>query len=189
MIKEKINNMRAPNGHLSEEQRDWFIELFTKLKPKYCLEIGFAGGRHTATLLNSCNPKKVISIDIDFDYSSGREYIDIIKSKFGNIEFIEQNSSQCLNQSFFQEKFPNGIDYVLVDGGHTYSECESDMNICWEYLNKNGKMIVDDYNSGPPIGISIPEVTNAIEDFAKKYQLQFETIKLNDGKGMAVFTK
>lgn len=188
-IIQNIMDMWHVDGHLSEEQRDYFIDLFTAMKPKYCLEIGFAGGRHTVTMLNSCNPVKVISVDIDFDYNNGREYVEKIKNKFNKIEFIEQDTANIFAPSFFKDKFPNGLDYVLVDGGHTYNECLFDMHSCWDSINKGGIMVVDDYESGPPIGCNIPDVTEAVDQFGRSNKIEFLKLKLNDGKGMAVFIK
>ena len=44
-------------------------ELITKIKPKYALETGFCTGRSTSVVLtNATDLKKMISIDINFDY-------------------------------------------------------------------------------------------------------------------------
>lgn len=177
-------------GHLSQEQKLFYIQLFTKLQPKTCLEIGFAGGRHTATMLCSCSPKKVISVDIDLNYHNGKKSIEKIKNSYNNIEFIEANSNTLLTSNFFLSNFPDGLDYVLVDGGHSYAEALQDMENCYPYLNKGGIMIVDDFESGPPIGCPIPSVDRAVKYFASKNSgLVYETIKLIDGKGMALFHK
>lgn len=189
-IKEKINQLWFhEGGHLSEVQRDFYIDLLTKLNPKTCLEIGFAGGRHTATMLYSCNPTKAISVDIDLNYHGGLGSVEKIKKIFNNIEFIEGNSSHLLNEEFFKVNFPKGVDYVLVDGGHSYNEALNDMVNCYPFLSKNGIMIVDDYESSEPIGCPIPDVDNAVKFFANSNNLSYETIKLSDGKGMAIFKK
>lgn len=189
-IEDKINKLWYKNGgHLSDEQKFFYIELFQKLQPKNCLEIGFAGGRHTATLLCSCSPVKVISIDINFNYQNGRIFIEKIKNEYNNIQFIENDSNILLNSNFFSEHFADGLDYVLVDGGHSYKEAMTDMINCYPYVSQNGIMIVDDYKSSPPLGCSIPSVDKAIEDFANINKIQFETVKLKDGKGMAIFKK
>ncbi len=189
LYENEINTIWAPNGHLSVEQRDWFIDFFIKNSPKYCLEIGFAGGRHTSTLLHSTIPEKLVSVDINFDYGDGRIYVDKLKNKFENIEFYEANSNMLLTTEFIESIFPNGIDYAFVDGGHTYSECMLDMENCWKFINENGVMLVDDYQSGGPVGVSIADVDKAVDEFAEKYAIHFDKVKLSDGKGMAKFIK
>jgi hypothetical protein len=49
-------------------------------------------------------------------------------------------------------------------------------------------MIVDDFESGPPEGWSLPDVKRAVEDFAKSRGLEFETWN-HQGQGMAIFRK
>lgn len=190
-ILNEINNFWSSNiGHLNENQRNKVIELLLDLNPNYILEIGFAGGRHTSTALAACvNLKKMYSIDIDFDYMNGRHKIDLIKNKFGDkIDFIEGDSNKLLNDDFFNEYFPYGIDYVFVDGCHTYNGAIQDMRLCYPRLNDGGLMIVDDYMSGLPDGCNIPAVTNAVDDFSKENSININRWNLN-GKSFAIFTK
>lgn len=188
-IKKNITQLWFNGGHLSTNQRDFYIKLLSELNPQNCLEIGFAGGRHTATMLYSCNPLKAISIDIDFNYHGGQSMVDKIKNKFSNIEFFTGNSIDLLTSDFFNTHFPNGVNYVLVDGGHSYKVASSDIKNCYPYLSQNGILVVDDYKSGGPEGVNIKDVDRAVEDFARESKLAYETIKLEDGKGMAIFKK
>lgn len=188
-IEKAINSLWFPDGHLSEMQKYFYIDLFQKNQPKTCLEIGFAGGRHTVTMMYSCSPSTIVSIDINFNYHNGNIFKEKIKDKFKNIIFIEGNSNKLLDKDFFNKYFPNNIDYVLIDGGHSYEEAITDMENCYPYLTENGIMVVDDYESSGPIGCNIQSVDNAVKDFAKKNSINYETIKLSDGKGMAIFKK
>lgn len=183
-ILSEIQTIWFEDGHLSLGQSSYLIDLLSNLNPKFCLEIGFAGGRHASTLLHSCRPIKVFSIDIDFNYANGREYVDKFKKKFNTIEFYESNSNSILTEEFMKNNFPNGLDYVFVDGGHSYEECLADMKNCFKFLNENGIMLIDDYNSGPPIGIEIEGVDKAVDNFINENDVYFEKIKLSDGKGM-----
>ena len=190
-IVDKINKLWSPKiGHLNENERDKIIEILLELNPRYALEIGFAGGRHTTTVLSTCPMlKHMMSVDIDFDYQGGRSKIELIKAEFGQtIEFIENNSCTLLNDDFFTENFENGLDYIFVDGCHSYNGAKCDMRACYPRLNSGGVMLVDDYMSGPPDGCTIQGVTNAVNDFAKENQLSFETWNVR-GKGLAIFTK
>lgn len=189
LIKENISQLWFDDGHLSIDQRDFYIELISELNPKTCLEIGFAGGRHTVTMLYSCNPTKVLSLDINFNYHGGQNMVDKIKDKFTNIEFITGDSTKLLTSDFFRTHFPNGVDYILVDGGHSYDVAINDIKNCYPHLSKKGILIVDDYKSGGPIGINLKDVDRAVENFAQDSGLTYETVKLKDGKGMAIFRK
>ena len=184
---EKINKFWEDGiGHLSEEQRDFVIHRLEELRPKFCLEIGFAGGRHTSTVLNCCEIVKMVSIDLSFDHSNSREKIELIQSHFSDIEFIEGDSRIVLTNEFFNTHFPKGIDYILVDGGHSFGETLSDMQNCYPYLNNSGLMIVDDYKSKV---CPLPSVDQAVNAFSSSRKIDFEEVGLDDGKGMAIFSK
>lgn len=184
---ERIQSFWSPDiGHLSETQRDFVIHELEQINPSSVLEIGFAGGRHTVTVLSCCKPTKMISMDIDFDYQNGRSKVDLINEQFDNIEFLEENSRTALTEEFFESNFPNGLDYILVDGCHSYGGAISDMEKCYPHLNSGGLMVVDDYQSKV---CPLPSVDRAIEVFAKVSGLEFETVSLSDGKGMALFRK
>jgi len=174
------------DGHLSENQAEFIIERLQNYKTDNVLEIGFAGGRHTYTILSSFNPDNMVSLDINFDYLNGRHKIQDIKQEFGGCKFIEENSVLHINPDFFKEHFPNGVDYVLVDGGHTYNDAMNDMKNCFPFINDGGIMIVDDYESKVcPIG----SVDSAVRDFSEQSGVDFEKVSLEDGKGMAIFIK
>ena len=172
-------------GHLSVKQAKTILEKLKSRNIENVLEIGFAGGRHTYTILKSFNIKNMVSIDIIFTKVC-HEKIDQIKKEFKQIEFIQNDSKAALTESFMKEKFPDGIDYVLVDGGHSYNDAMSDMKNTYRFLNTGGVMIVDDYKSKI---CPIQDVDNAVMDFAKQQGIDYEEVFTEDGKGMAFFIK
>jgi predicted O-methyltransferase YrrM len=187
MINDNILNFWEDKiGHLSKGQAEFILGKLEKLKPSQCLEIGFAGGRHTYCILEVFAPEKMVSLDINFDYQQGRRKIDEIKEKFENCVFIEQDSKRALTEEFMSEHFPEGIDYVFVDGGHHYNDAISDMRNVFPFLKDGGIMIVDDYQSKV---CPLQEVDRAVRDFSAQSGNPFETVSLEDGKGMAVFVK
>ncbi len=172
-------------GHMSKMQAEFIIDtLKEKNNITNVLEIGFAGGRHTYAILKSFNVGKMVTVDIDFDYQKGRRKVDEIKSEFDNVVFVEGDSRKVLDKDFMNEHFPEGIDYVLVDGGHDYETAFLDMVNVFDYMNKDGIMIVDDYKSKV---WACEQVENAVKDFSKQKQVSFTEACLEDGKGMAVF--
>ena len=82
-----IENYWHPWGHLNENERDFLIEQLKKLKPKYCLETGFATGRSAATTLCTIKPEKFISIDINLNYAGkeGLQLLQQLQLVFGKI--------------------------------------------------------------------------------------------------------
>lgn len=173
-------------GHMSVKQAEYILKRLKNHNVQNVLEIGFAGGRHTYAILKSFNPKRMISLDINFDYQGGRKKIHQIKKEFEQIEFVERDSKIALTVEFVKNKFPDGLDYVLVDGGHAYNDAISDMKNTYEFINTNGIMIIDDYKSKI---CPIKDVDNAVVDFARQKNITYEEVFTEDGKGMAIFVK
>lgn len=181
-----LNFWEEEIGHLSEQQAEFILARVKNHPHTSCLEIGFAGGRHTYSILKTFNPKRMISLDINFDYQGGRKKINQIKEEFPNSVFIEQDSKTAINKEFIKQYFPEGIDYALIDGGHQYEDAMFDMTNVYPFINQNGLMIVDDFKSKV---CPLDQVDRAVNTFAENQKLSFEAVSLEDGKGMAIFTK
>ena len=187
-----MNEMWCKKGHFNEDQANLFRELVNKYEPEYAIETGFCTGRSSSALLTNANKlKKMISIDINFDYikPEGRIYKNLLEDNFENFSTIENSSRYILNDDFFKKEFPYGIDWATIDGDHSYNGCLFDLTSVVNHINKNGIIIVDDYKSGPPNGCSIPAVTKACDDFYKENKF-LQKIEWNcKGKGFCIFRK
>lgn len=184
-IVDKISRYWYDKGHLNTDQRDYFIETLQALKPRFCLEIGFASGRSAVTTLVAANPELLVSVDLSLDYIQGaRAHAAVLQRDFPNLKICEGSSTQVLNEDFFQANFPNGIDFAFVDGDHTYAGCLADLEKVFPHLSQNGIIIIDDYRSGAPNGVSFPEVTDAVDDFVLQNRLSLRYWQ-KDGKGIA----
>lgn len=64
------------------------------------------------------------------------------------------------------------IDYVFLDGGHSYDTVTSDLEILVKGLKKKSVILCDDYSDK----FCIPEVKKAIDDFAKKNYLNIQKL-------------
>ena len=177
-------------GHFNKDQAEFFSKLIKEHNPKYVLETGFCTGRSASVILeNSKELEKMISIDINFDYMrpEGRQVRKILTDVFKNFHTIEASSRIILNDTFFKQEYPKGIDWFTVDGDHSYNGCLMDMEAAYKYINKGGIIIVDDYKSGHPNGCSIPAVTKACDEFAKRHPNIRRNVWNNKGKGFCVF--
>jgi hypothetical protein len=68
----------------------------------------------------------------------------------------------------------NKIDFIFLDGGHSYETVTNDLEILYKSLNgKKTVVLCDDYGDDS----YIKEVRNAIDDFVKKNNLHFELIE------------
>ena len=87
-----------------------------------------------------------------------KEAVEDLLIKFkNNINLIKGNSNLILKKIDMSK-----IDYVFLDGGHTYATVKNDLECCLDVINANGIVMCDDYNFG-----HLPDVKNAIDEFVK----------------------
>jgi len=186
----KMNDFWCEKGHFNLDQGILIQDLIEKYNPTYALETGFCTGRSTSVVLTKAtNLKKMISIDINFDYMKpeGRIYRKKLEDGFPVFSTIENSSKIILNDNFLKKEYPNGIDWVTVDGDHSYEGCLFDLKAVINHMNKNGIIVVDDYKSGPPNGCRIDAVTNACDDFYAQNRQLHKGEWNNKGKGFCIF--
>lgn len=86
-----------------------------------------------------------------------------------NIKLIAGDTNSVLNNIDL-----NKIDFIFLDGGHSYKTVTNDLEILYKTLNgKKAVVLCDDYGEES----YIKEVRNAINDFVKKNNLHFELIE------------
>ena len=188
------NKLWAQRGHFNKDQFHFVYNLVLDLKPAYALETGFCTGRSSYTVLeagkNSIN--KMISVDINLDYNPlGREYKDKLELHYKDNGFkvIEACSHETLSHTFFESEFPEGVDFFMVDGDHSYEGCVKDISLALPYIKNGGIIIVDDYRSGPPNGCVIKNVNQACDFISSTQQSLSKQEWYCKGKGFCIFTK
>lgn len=127
--------------HMSRNERYAFIKLLEKVKPKVAIEIGcFKGG--SLEVLSKYS-KKVYSIDID---PKVKENLD---GKFDNVEINIGNSSTQVPKVLEKiDANDEELEFVLIDGEHTYSAVKQDINNFLKYKPKTTIFVVfhDSFN-------------------------------------------
>ena len=180
----------------------FFLKEILKKKPKFFLEIGVFHGvtaRNVCELLYQIhgNDFKYIGLDL-FNKSDENENEVIPNTKFSNplkniyFKYIKRQDPYSIESvSELLSKFKNNvhlikgnsnivlkkidmskIDFVFLDGGHTYDTVKNDLNCCLEVINSNGTVFCDDYN----LGAQAPEVKIAIDEFVKTNNLKCEIL-------------
>ena len=82
---------------------------------------------------------------------------DLLKKFKNNINLIKGNSNLILKKIDMSK-----IDYVFLDGGHSYATVKNDLECCLDVINTNGIVMCDDYNFG-----HLPDVKKAIDEFVR----------------------
>ena len=86
-----------------------------------------------------------------------------------NIKLIAGDTNSVLNNIDL-----NKIDFIFLDGGHSYKTVTNDLEILYKTLKgKKAVVLCDDYGDES----YIKEVRNAINDFVKKNNLHLELIE------------
>ena len=93
----------------------------------------------------------------------------LLKKYSSNIKLIAGDTNKVLKEINLQK-----IDFVFLDGGHSYQTVTSDLSILYESMRGKNKVILcDDYGEAS----FIQEVKNAIDDFSNKNNIKINTIE------------
>ena len=93
----------------------------------------------------------------------------LLKKYSSNIKLIAGDTNKVLKEINLQN-----IDFVFLDGGHSYQTVTSDLSILYESMRGKNKVILcDDYGEAS----FIQEVKKAIEDFSNKNNIKINTIE------------
>ena len=113
------------------------------------------------------NPLKTIYYNfIKKENLNSKISVENFLKKFSqNIELIEGDTRVTL------EKVPlSEIDFVFLDGGHSYDTVLSDLQKLYDNMKNNSKIVCDDF-----AGITkIESVEKAIKDFANNHKIKLE---------------
>jgi predicted O-methyltransferase YrrM len=134
------------------------MKILQNYKPKYVLEIGTAGGGSLFMLTQVIeNDALLISIDLpngEFGGGYPENRISLYKSfarSTQNIKLIRQNShSQESLKSVKSILGGNKLDFIFIDGDHSYEGVKKDFDLYAPLVKKNGIIAFHDIVDGLP---------------------------------------
>ena len=128
-------------------------------------EIGVYTGKHAKNILKILNMKKLYLIDPYEDYEDSVGYLEESKEKarhrlrgFENIEWVRKKSSDAV------KNIPDDLDFVYIDGNHTYKFVKEDIENYYKKLRKGGVLCGHD--------IDTSSVLKALAEFITKEDLE-----------------
>jgi len=89
-----------------------------------------------------------------------------LKKFSNNIKLIRGNTRETLIKIPLEK-----INFVFLDGGHSYETVSNDLNILMKKLNKGSHILCDDYCGN----FEIKEVSAAINDFCNFHNIKVES--------------
>jgi hypothetical protein len=120
------------------------------------VEIGLENGFNARTMLKTLPLKKLYSIDICIT-PGARKRLGKYKDK---IEFLENTSENAAKD------IPNNLDFVYVDGGHTYECVKRDIEVYYPKVRAGGIFGGHDFDG------SHMDVCRAVFEFAQTHHLK-----------------
>lgn len=77
-----------------------------------------------------------------------------------------------MDSKIWLKEFNETLDWIYVDGDHSYEGCLSDLEDCLRIVKKDGFIFADDYGNKP-------EVKKAIDHFCDNHNFSFEVYAVN----------
>lgn len=172
----QIRDMIFPHKRMRPMMR--YIKENNKQKKLIGVEIGVQNGVHAKSILENLSIKKLFLVDPYYKYKKyGRGdgndnwaitmsqsdfntmFIKTLRylNKYKNAYFIH-TTSETASLIFFADE----LDFVYIDGNHSYDFVTQDMNLWFPKIKKNGVIGGHDYDS------SQPSVVKAVDDWVKK---------------------
>jgi len=90
----------------------------------------------------------------------------LLKKFEKNVEILKGDSKKILPKIDLSE-----VDYVFIDGGHSYETVKSDLNNCKIVIENKGIILCDDYDLS-----YAPGVKEAIDEFVSKEQYNIKIL-------------
>jgi len=145
------------------------------------VEIGVYEGDNSFSLLKRSSIKKLYLVDPYKSYTSlfypggvSEDELDIIEkreklqlSKFNEIVWVREKSDDALN------KIPNDLDFVYIDGNHSYEYVKKDIENYYDKLKPGGLLAGHDFTMAPSNVDDDSGVIEAVVEFAVKNNLKF----------------
>ena len=147
---------------LSASKKDFMYIGIDIFDPKY------VSNDEILPIFKSSNPlKKIYHKYISRKEPYSLEGVEKLLKKYKkHVILYKGNSNEILKD--FEHK---NIDYVIIDGGHSYNTVKQDLRLSAKILSKEGIIMCDDYMHN-----DAPGVKNAVDDFVSNSDFKIEII-------------
>jgi len=169
------------------------IEILDKEKPKLVLEIGTAGGGSLFLITQvSSEDATIISVDLPHGQFGGG-YPESRMPLYKSFAWVEQkihllrNDSHSLNtlNSIKNILNDNKLDFLFIDGDHTYEGVKKDFDLYSFLVRENGIIAFHDIVPGPATAVGgVPQFWIEIKNNYKYLEIVKDWNQIGCGVGL-----
>jgi len=166
--------------------RDSLYQLFTKLGYKVGCEVGLEKGKNAVQMFDNIPGLKLYGVD-PYKQHSQCNYAYVAEMRKWDEHYLNGCKKQALNrmtgrnfellQDFSEDAAKkveyNSLDFVYIDGDHSYDMAMLDVILWGQRVKKGGIISGHDYYYDKNKEGRRAKVTQAINDYAKVHGLQF----------------
>jgi spermidine synthase len=116
-----------------------------RLKPKSILEIGLSVGG-TFEVWSRLVSEEVIMVGVDLKVPKLLDQSFPALSSGQKVEIVVGDSHSLDTFEKVKAKFPNGVDFLFIDGDHSYNGVKQDYEMYSQLVNQGGKIMLHDIN-------------------------------------------
>jgi len=159
-------------------------EMLSVIEPNSVIaELGVFAGQFSEIIMNICNPKELVLIDLweDRMIQSGDVDGNNVKGFNGSdlynhvVKMFENNDKISIHRDYTVSalsKFPdNYFDMIYIDADHSYSGCKKDLEISYDKIKNGGYIMGHDYQQNFKKTKNFYKfgVNRAVNKFCKSY--------------------
>ncbi|OAD20179.1 O-methyltransferase-like protein [Candidatus Thiomargarita nelsonii] len=116
-----------------------------RLKPKSILEIGLSVGG-TFEVWSRLASEEFIMVGVDLEVPQLLEQSFPALSSGQKLEIVIGDSHSLDTFEKVKAKFPNGVDFLFIDGDHSYNGVKQDYEMYSQLVNQGGRIMLHDIN-------------------------------------------
>lgn len=143
-----MHHFRRTMEYQNEKEFEQLLKLFKLNKPRYVLEIGSMFGDTLHEWIKySDEGATIVSIDlalpeIDSRHLQQKHFHDVLSRQWGDefnkkVHVFPTDSHSLITYNQVKDLFPNGIDFLFIDGDHSYDGVKQDYMMYSQLVNKN----------------------------------------------------
>ncbi len=167
------------------------LGLLGKLRPKQVLEIGTLKGGTLYLFSKVADPSaQLVSVDLRI---RRKPLLKSFARKDQRVSLIEGDSTQAATINRIRKAFPEGIDFLFLDGDHSYDGIRTDFENYSGLLNKGGVIAFHDIveDNETRYGVATGSWAGGVPKFWKEIKQKYKHMEFvqnwkQDGCGIGV---